>query len=84
MTAEFIVEDEPPVEVVDVEVITVVEPEPEPPAPEPQPTISEPPVQAPPTVPIQAQSGITSQPSAQADKPRSTSALSADEVVPRL
>ncbi len=71
IVAEFIEEDEPPAEVVDVEVITVFEPEPEPsdtPAPQAQ---SEP------------VTSVSPEPEPFTPTPTSASSLSDDQVVPR-
>jgi hypothetical protein len=110
ITAEFIAEDEPPIEVVDVEVITVVEPEPSPEPVQPTPSVQVPqPAAAAPSdqEPIQPDSPKTGTGAAIAAAAtaagvagaamsvakstdvstgttnRTTSKLSADEVVPR-
>ena len=71
IVAEFIEEDEPPAEVVDVEVITVFEAEPE---PDPTPT---PQAQSEPIVPL------STAPEPSTPVPTSTSSLSDEQVVPR-
>ncbi len=97
IVAEFVQEDEPPVEVVDVEVITVIEPEPQP-APQPQPAPA-----APSPLPYAAAglaaAGLATAAHTAAEPPitefepdeepyqpgksRPTSPLSVDEVIPR-
>lgn len=89
VVAEYIEEDEPPVEVVDVEVITVYEAEPD---SQPQPAAVQPepapqPKPAPATIPIpvtpRRQPIVEEEPVPAATARTATSPLSPDEVVPR-
>lgn len=87
VVAEYIEDDEPPVEVVDVEVITVFEPEPDPkPTPEPEPVPQPEPKSAPPPPAVvrpRRETPAAETPAPAKNARTATSPLSPDDVVPR-